>query len=363
MGNHRLPKMRRQRESGRSDRAFVVVQGKRHKLGVWGSEAAERRYLELVSPAVEPKLVAPAVCQARETINELMVDFMRCVLEWFKDNPSEVWHYRTALRILKDAFGELPADDFGPRRLREVRDIMVAKGWGRNYVNSEVNRVRRLFRWAVAEERVDPGVYQALAALEGLKKGRTLAPESPGVSVVDDAIVDATLPFMTLVAADMVRVQRRCGCRPGELCQMARSHLDMSAGAWLFYPPQHKGANRGKGRVIPIGHRAQEVLQKYVFSPGDFFKYDTAGFRQVVRRACDRAFPAPEHATEKQQLEWIKSHRWTPLQLRHSYLTEVRAQFGIEGAQHAGGHSRADVTQVYAEKSLALATEIALKLG
>ncbi len=50
-------------------------------------------------------------------------------------------------------------------------------------------------------------------------------------------------------------------------------------------------------------------------------------------------------------------------QLRHSRGTEVRKQYGVEGAQAVLGHVRADVTQVYAQKSLELAMKIARETG
>ena len=54
---------------------------------------------------------------------------------------------------------------------------------------------------------------------------------------------------------------------------------------------------------------------------------------------------------------------WSPNRLRHSAATEIRSEFGIEGAQVILGHSSADVTQVYAERDRRLAADIARKLG
>lgn len=54
---------------------------------------------------------------------------------------------------------------------------------------------------------------------------------------------------------------------------------------------------------------------------------------------------------------------WHPNQLRHSFATRVRKAHGLEAAQVMLGHSRADVTQVYAERNTALAVEIAAKVG
>ena len=54
---------------------------------------------------------------------------------------------------------------------------------------------------------------------------------------------------------------------------------------------------------------------------------------------------------------------WYPLQLRHTRATEVRKSYWLDGAQAALGHKNCDVTQVYAEKNLAVAVRIAKETG
>ena len=54
---------------------------------------------------------------------------------------------------------------------------------------------------------------------------------------------------------------------------------------------------------------------------------------------------------------------WHANQLRHAFGTHIRAAFGIEGAQHGLGHTRASTSEIYAEKGLALAMRIAAELG
>ena len=55
--------------------------------------------------------------------------------------------------------------------------------------------------------------------------------------------------------------------------------------------------------------------------------------------------------------------RWGPNRLRHNHGTLVRQVYGLEAAQVALGHARADVTQVYAEKNLTLAAKVAAEIG
>lgn len=110
-------------------------------------------------------------------------------------------------------------------------------------------------------------------------------------------------------------------------------------------------------------------------------KYVPTAISHAVAVACDKAFPAPaplsqqagesarrwkERLTPEQKaelVEWQKAHRWTPYQLRHAFATRVRKEHGLEAAQVLLGHSRADVTQVYAERNESLAAEVASKIG
>jgi len=109
--------------------------------------------------------------------------------------------------------------------------------------------------------------------------------------------------------------------------------------------------------------------------------YDKSSLLNAVRRACDKAFPAPEPLcllkgeserkrklclSREQQLElkkWQQEHRWHPNQIRHAYATRVRREAGLEAAQVLLGHAKADTTQIYAEKNRDLAMAVALKIG
>jgi integrase len=215
------------------------------------------------------------------------------------------------------------------------------------------------------------------------------------------------------------------GCRPGEACSVRRCDIDTGEPLWLYRPPHHKTAYRGRVRTIILGPRAQElvkdyftpVMSDYLFSPvraseerraersaerkskrtpyqvardtarrassRQHFreKYDRESYGLAIDRACDQAFP-PHGNLARQDNEtntawwgrltvpereavkaWRKVHRWHPNQLRHSFATRVRKQHGLEAAQVLLGHSLADVTQVYAERNEELAAKVAAKIG
>lgn len=56
-------------------------------------------------------------------------------------------------------------------------------------------------------------------------------------------------------------------------------------------------------------------------------------------------------------------HHWHPPRLRHNYATRVRREFGLEAAQVLLGHTKADVTQVYAERDMSRAATVAAKIS
>ena len=54
---------------------------------------------------------------------------------------------------------------------------------------------------------------------------------------------------------------------------------------------------------------------------------------------------------------------WAPNRLRHNAATFNRREYGIEATQIILGHSRADMTQVYAERDVSKALKIVARIG
>ena len=95
---------------------------------------------------------------------------------------------------------------------------------------------------------------------KGLEPYRSEAKEKDEIDSVPDEIVEATLPHFVQseVAADMVRIQRLCGCRPGELVAMTVEEIDRrDPDCWWCQPRFHKTMHKGKERAIPIGKKAR----------------------------------------------------------------------------------------------------------
>lgn len=88
--------MSRQREKGRSARAYITIDGKRHKLGVWGSEEAEQRYRELIAQRpLQLALQPPEPTAPAETVTVAMIaaPFMRHVIKTYAKSKAEIAHF------------------------------------------------------------------------------------------------------------------------------------------------------------------------------------------------------------------------------------------------------------------------------
>jgi integrase len=76
-------------------------------------------------------------------------------------------------------------------------------------------------------------------------------------------------------------------------------------------------------------------------------RYDRRSYRQAIVRAC-KAAGVPD---------------WSPLQLRHTAATLLRARYGVEAAKVILGHARVETSQIYAERDLGRAQEIMREIG
>ena len=63
------------------------------------------------------------------------------------------------------------------------------------------------------------------------------------------------------------------------------------------------------------------------------------------------------------EIERLRVPHWSPLQLRHTAATSIRAKYGVEAAQVVLGHSKVEPTQIYAERDMNKATEIMREIG
>jgi integrase len=369
----------------------------KYVAGELGQEPAPTAAVAVAPPpaaAPAPQVVAPEPEAGGITLAALGVRYLDWAQGYYRTGDggttSSVDGIRMALKVLFP-FSDLPAAAFGPKMLKRMQEMLVMEGRPRVTVNRTVKTLRRLFKWAAAEELVPVEVWRSLEAVAPLQKGRTDAPEVPKVEEVPDAVVEATLPHLTRIVAVMVQVQRLTGARPGEVCLMRPADIDRRSDIWIFTPEHWKCEWRDDGelRQLAIGPECQKLLmpfllrhsKAYCFSPAEALKehnearrearetklwpshanrqlkgrggrpaseqYDTTAYRRAIHRACERA----------------GIERWSPNQLRHLRAGEIKERLGIEVAGAVLGHRHLSTTEVYADRKLRQSIEAARLLG
>jgi integrase len=122
-----------------------------------------------------------------------------------------------------------------------------------------------------------------LAAVAGLRRGKTSAKDRPRIKAIDDATVDATLERLPPIVGDMVRLQALTGMRPAEVCQLRPGDIDRTSDTWAYRPTSHKTQHHDRERIVYIGPKAQEILTPYLLRAADSFCFSP--------RACLRHPP------------------------------------------------------------------------
>lgn len=364
-----LPKLRRHRPSGQ---AVVTLGGRNVYLGAFGSAASQQAYDRAVAEWLAQGRQQP-VPQAEFTIQDMLARYWLFAEQHYLKHgepTGELANIRYALRPLQSLYGETPAAEFGPLKLKAVRERMLLDDLCRRVINQRIGIIKRVFRWAASEELVPATTMYGLASVAGLQRGRTAARETAPVQPVPDVDVAATLPFLSPVVQAMVQFQRLTGCRPGEVCILRPCDVDRTSAIWEYIPSRHKTEHLDQPRRIMIGPQAQAVLapyldrpaEAYCFSPAQSEKvrakqrrrarktsvqpsqrdrsktgarrrpgklYSRTSYERAITRACDRA-GVP---------------RWTPNQLRHSVATRLRAEYGLEEARVVLGHTKVSTTE------------------
>lgn len=390
---HRPPSYRHHKPSGQ---AVVTLSGREIYLGRYGSPESHSRYSSLLSEwrpggneGSSPDSHA-SLPRGSITVNELILAYWRFAEGYYRKNghaTGELEPIRQALKPIAKLFGCTPVCQFGPMRLKTVREEMIQSDLCRTVINARINRIRRMFRWAVENQMCASEVLHALQAATPLKRHRCAARESPPVRPVSKHQIEATIPRVRTPVLAMVRLQLLTGMRPCEVTMMRRCDIDPTGAVWTYEPDSHKTDHHGRRRLILIGPRGQGILEDFptqdptdfLFSPRDAVTeqlrqrssrrtarrmrrprasnhagsgrrpgshYTTSSYGRAIGRACDKA-GVP---------------RWSPNQLRHNAATFLRKEFGIDAARVILGHSSPAVTELYAELDHAKAIEIMSKV-
>jgi integrase len=391
----RVPSYRKHKQSGQAIVTLTDSLGGRRDvlLGKYGTEASRVEYARVLAEWEANGRRLPTAAAAPDlTVNEVMLAYWFFAEGYYRKNgepTKQLYRVQQSLKPVREVYGHTPVKDFGPLALKAVREWMVRAGWTRGYINSCVGCVKRMFKWAVENELAPPSLYHGLAAVAGLKRGRSEARETRPVRPVAQEHVEKVRPALTSAVRAMVRVQQLAGMRPCEVVMMRPCDIDRDNGkTWVYRPGTHKTEHHGIARVIFLGPQAQEVLKPfldrdpgaYLFSPREMMQEFRAAQRAARKTKVQPSQFDRKKSKKKKQpgLRYsVDSYRraidaacakkgiphWHPNQLRHTKATEIRREAGIDAARAVLGHRSPAITEVYAELDMDKAAAVMERIG
>ena len=394
MPRHCIPKYRHYKPK---DLGLVVLDGRQHYLGRYGSPESRAEYNRLIQEWLArgslPKDTA-GTGVASPTINDLILLFWTRHAEKHYRKPDgtasgELANYRDTLRPLRKLYGNSTAAEFSPLRLKDLRQAMIDSGLARGTINQRVGRIVRMFKWAASEELVPASIFHGLKTLSGLSRGRSEARETNPIRPVPEDRVEAIQGHVARQVWAMIQLQRLTGMRPGEVVLMRASDLDCSGGVWAYTPPNHKMAYRGRERAIYLGPRAQEVIRPWLRSEPAAYLFSPKEAMEEFRIEQRRNRRTPLYPSQKARVRRSKPKRalgdrystrsyghaigygckragvpvWGPNRLRHNAATTFRKEFGLDTARAVLGHSDVGTTTIYAERDRSLAAAAMERVG
>lgn len=281
------------------------------------------------------------------TLNDLLLRF--ATEELSRYSPAEQRCIRGVVKITRELFGETAAAEFGPLRLRTVREAMIRKAWSRSYINKQVKRLRTVLRWAVGWEMIPRTVVDALGDVRPLAPGDSEAPESNPRRAVPEETRAAVRAEFGPRHRDIFDLLLLTGARPGELLNLTTGAIDRTGEIWRADLVRHKTMHQGKTRTLFFNAKAQLILTKYLKADPSQRLFPLRGdtLSKAFRAACLKA-GVPE---------------FTPHWLRHTVATQLADDVGTEAAQRLLGHASKAMTEHYSKAAERVAIDAVKKLA
>src|ERR1043165_541173 len=172
----RIPSYRLHKPTGQ---AVVRIENHDNYLGKHGTEESHEKYRRLIAEWLSTGMPRTADTnqssgQANLSISELILAYWRFAETYYRKDgqpTSQLGRIQAALRPVRRLYGSTPAGKFGPLALKAVRQAMIEEGLSRNFINSCVGCIKRMFKWAVENEHVPASVHHGLQRWQACEKG------------------------------------------------------------------------------------------------------------------------------------------------------------------------------------------------
>ena len=170
--------------------AFVTWRGKRFHLGKYGTPEAEQAYKQWLDDWL---LDGYSYSSNKEiTVSNLCTYYLQYAQKKYISNgkPTSTIHMiNSVIRRLSENYGSLPAKQFGPLKLRTLRNVLLTgtytsppKPLKLETVEIMSFYVKSIFKYAASMELIDIHIYQSLETVESLRGNNfqtKIAPQAP----------------------------------------------------------------------------------------------------------------------------------------------------------------------------------------
>lgn len=179
-----------------SGQGVVTFNGTNFYLGPYDSPESKAKYRNLLAQYIDSGGETPTVDPQQAKTPITVADVTAEAREWikvkFSNSPPQLSRFNNLCTTLDDEYGSEPASEFGPPKLAELRELFIASGNCRKYVNTQTKSIVQIFRNAVSRKLIKVEVFHTLQTLESLRSGQTTAIESKPVQPANIDHVRAT---------------------------------------------------------------------------------------------------------------------------------------------------------------------------
>jgi integrase/recombinase XerD len=259
---------------------------------------------------------------------------------WLEDGLSANTQaaYRRDLAALAALIAPRPLDCCTEQDLLQ---LAVAKAGGKaSSANRRLSAIKRYFRWALREGRVQADPTLKLTAAKQPLRVPKLLSEAQVTALLDAPDVNTALGLRDRA---MVELMYASGLRVSELVTLKSAHVAFKDAVL------HITGKGSKGRLVPFGEHARDWLARYLRD---------ARAEILAGQSSDDLFVTARGAGMTRQMFWtlIKRHALaagitaplSPHTLRHAFATHLLNHGAdLRAVQLLLGHADLSTTQIY----------------
>jgi len=151
-----------------TEQVYVRFDGKAYYLGTHGSDESKERDNRLKAEWLVNRQAAKfqPKANAGPTISDVCNAYLDHA-ETYYAGSTEFVNLRLACGPLSELFATLPANEFCILQFRACREWWLASNTrSRQYINKQMKRMLRIFKWAVGEGMIPSAIHEAMKCVE-----------------------------------------------------------------------------------------------------------------------------------------------------------------------------------------------------